>query len=141
MKAFSPPFYRFAPRLLDFSSVLFFHLFLLEIVDLFPSTGLNKIQPPKAADLTRNLISKHVKVLAHLPPLRVFRTGTHDAKYPPLFMEQRCFFLTQEYNPLWGHPFRQAAGQFQEAWFASAANQGGGSRSLTFSCPSLSDSQ
>jgi hypothetical protein len=47
MEAFSPSFYRFAPCILDFPSVLFFHLFLLEILDFFPSTGLNKLQPPR----------------------------------------------------------------------------------------------
>jgi hypothetical protein len=45
MKAFSPSFYRFAPCLLGFLYVLFFHLFLLEILDFFPSTGPHKLQP------------------------------------------------------------------------------------------------
>ena len=77
MKAFSPSFDRFGPRPPDFSSVLFVHLFLLEILDLFSSTGLNKIQLAKAADLTRNLMSKHVKILANLPLLRVFPPHIH----------------------------------------------------------------
>ncbi len=40
MKAFSPSFYRFAPRLLDFASVLFFNLFLLET-----SNGTARLDP------------------------------------------------------------------------------------------------